>query len=143
MLIRLVIGSLIALVAVAPSMGETPLTGIAGNDFDLSWFTIDGGGVMHSTGGVFELSGTIGQADAGVMAGGDFTISGGFWFEIPVGDCDSDGVVGSLDIRSFADCAEGPDSPFTPAECVCVDFDGDEDVDLRDFADFQAGFTGP
>ncbi len=48
------------------------------NDFDLSWHTIDcGGGV--SVGGGFELSGTIGQHDAGDMAAGEFTVVGGFW----------------------------------------------------------------
>ena len=40
----------------------------AGGGFDLSWFTIDGGGGI-STGGDFSLSGTIGQPDAGVLSG--------------------------------------------------------------------------
>lgn len=31
-------------------------------DCDLSWFTVDRGGVMFNTGGDFELSGTIGRA---------------------------------------------------------------------------------
>ncbi len=34
-------------------------------NFDLSWHTIDGGGEMFTSGGNFELSGTIGQPDAG------------------------------------------------------------------------------
>src|SRR5262245_21181354 len=47
--------------------------------YDLSWNTIDGGGGM-STGGTFEVSGTIGQPDAGsVLSGGSFAVSGGFW----------------------------------------------------------------
>ena len=48
-------------------------------DFDLSWHTIDGGGVMFSTGGAFELSGTIAQPDAGTVSGGAFELAGGFW----------------------------------------------------------------
>ncbi|MCH8948541.1 MAG: acetyl-CoA C-acyltransferase [Acidobacteria bacterium] len=52
-------------------------------EFEMSRSTIDGGGEMSSTGDDFELSGTIGQADAGVMAGDDFELAGGFWFEIP------------------------------------------------------------
>src|SRR5690242_302022 len=44
----------------------------------LDWFTIDGGGGT-STGGVFSVSGTIGQADAGAMSGGNFSVTGGFW----------------------------------------------------------------
>ena len=53
-----------------------------GPDYDLSWYTIDGGGVMFSTdaGGEYELSGTIGQPDAGgPMTGGEFELTGGFW----------------------------------------------------------------
>jgi hypothetical protein len=47
-------------------------------DYDLSWWTVDGGGET-STGGGYALSGTIGQPDAGEMSGGDYTLSGGFW----------------------------------------------------------------
>jgi hypothetical protein len=36
-----------------------------------------GGG--SSTGGVYSLSGTTGQPDAGAMSGGVYTLSGGFW----------------------------------------------------------------
>jgi len=50
----------------------------AGDTYDLSWHTIDGGGGT-STGGNFSLSGTIGQPDAGVMTGGAFELRGGFW----------------------------------------------------------------
>ena len=47
--------------------------------YSLDWFTIDGGGGT-STGGVYSVSGTIGQPDAGpTMSGGNFTIDGGFW----------------------------------------------------------------
>ena len=45
--------------------------------FSIDWSTIDGGGT--STGGVFTVSGTIGQPDAGRMSGGQFTVEGGFW----------------------------------------------------------------
>ena len=47
--------------------------------YDLSWFTIDGGGATFSTGGSYSLSGTIGQADAGTLNGGTYTLAGGFW----------------------------------------------------------------
>lgn len=47
-------------------------------DYDLMWNTIDGGGGV-STGGAFELSGSIGQAEAGMLNGNAFTLSGGFW----------------------------------------------------------------
>lgn len=50
------------------------------DDFTLDWWTVDSGGEMFTTAGNLELSGTIGQPDAGlVMTGGDFELSGGFW----------------------------------------------------------------
>ncbi len=46
--------------------------------YSIDWSTIDGGGGT-STGGVYTVSGTIGQPDAGTMGGGQFTLAGGFW----------------------------------------------------------------
>lgn len=46
--------------------------------YDLSWFAIAGGGGT-STGGVYSVSGTIGQPDTGTLSGGNYTITGGFW----------------------------------------------------------------
>ncbi len=39
---------------------------------------MDGGGGT-STGGVYSVTGTIGQPDAGAMSGGNYTLQGGFW----------------------------------------------------------------
>src|SRR4051794_24113170 len=47
-------------------------------NYDLSWFKIAGGGGT-STGGTYSVSGTIGQADAGHMSGGNYSLDGGFW----------------------------------------------------------------
>lgn len=49
---------------------------------------------MRSTGGEFELSGTIGQPDAGKMSGGDFTLTGGFWAVVQSLEIFSDGFEG-------------------------------------------------
>lgn len=130
--------------------------------YDLSWFTIDGGGVMFSSDGQpggFELSGTIGQHDAGPvnqpMIGGDFELVGGFWpgaMSLPPvpGDADGDGRVDLADYLVFYDCMAGPDAtpspppPTTPEDCLAAfDFAGDQDVDLPDFAEFVLVFTGP
>ena len=46
--------------------------------YSIDWFTIDGGGGT-STGGVYSVTGTIGQPDAGHMSGGNYTLDGGFW----------------------------------------------------------------
>lgn len=47
-------------------------------NYSLDWWTIDGGGGT-SAGGVYSLSGTIGQPDTGRMTGGNYTLEGGFW----------------------------------------------------------------
>ena len=47
--------------------------------YDLSWWTVDGGGYTFSTGGNYTLGGTIGQPDAGTLTGGGYTLGGGFW----------------------------------------------------------------
>jgi hypothetical protein len=47
--------------------------------YDLSWYTIDGGGATFSIGGGYSLGGTIGQPDAGSVSGASYTIAGGFW----------------------------------------------------------------
>jgi len=50
--------------------------------YALDWHTIGGGST--STGGVFAVSGTVGQPNAGKMSGGSFSIQGGFWAILPV-----------------------------------------------------------
>jgi len=51
---------------------------VRGQTYLIDWFSIDGGGGT-STGGVYAVSGSIGQPDAGRMDGGGFTITGGYW----------------------------------------------------------------
>jgi len=50
----------------------------AGGQYELSWYTIDGGG-GRSTGGPYALTGTIGQPDAAWSRGGGYELLGGFW----------------------------------------------------------------
>jgi hypothetical protein len=46
--------------------------------YSVDWFTVDGGGGT-STGGVYSVSGTVGQPDAGRISGGNYSLDGGFW----------------------------------------------------------------
>jgi hypothetical protein len=47
--------------------------------YSVDWSTIDGGGGA-STGGVYSVTGTIGQPDAGPpMTNGQYSVTGGFW----------------------------------------------------------------
>ena len=75
--------------------------------FEIDWFTIDGGGGSASGGG-FELQGTIGQFDAGTtMSNGQFELVGGFWAStqttqtLPLGDFDGNGVVDCADFDGY------------------------------------------
>jgi hypothetical protein len=45
-------------------------------------WTVDGGG-GRSQSSEYTLTGTAGQADAGVSSGGNFTLAGGFWGGYP------------------------------------------------------------
>lgn len=56
----------------------TPLLASAQN-YSIDWYKIAGGGGT-STGGIYAVSGTVGQQDAGgVLAGGGYSLTGGFW----------------------------------------------------------------
>ena len=81
---------------------------IGGGDIDLSWHTIDGGGGTSSGGG-FELEGTIGQHDAGqTMTGGKFALTGGYWAGADAApatpcpwDLDKSGTVNTSDLLAL------------------------------------------
>ena len=48
--------------------------------YDISWWTVDGGGVSFIAGGSYSLGGTAAQPDAGPpLSGGAYTLAGGFW----------------------------------------------------------------
>jgi len=51
---------------------------LAQSQYELSWYTIDGGGGT-SNGGPYVLTGTIGQPDAAYSSGSNYELLGGFW----------------------------------------------------------------
>jgi hypothetical protein len=52
--------------------------------YTVDWYKVAGGGGT-STGGVYSVSGTIGQPDASAaMSGGQYSVTGGFWSLINV-----------------------------------------------------------
>ena len=109
-------------------------TGAAGGGFEMSWYTVDGGGGT-SSGGDFVLSGTAGQPDAGDLAGGDFVLRGGFWQlggpcnSACVWDIDTSGDVRVPDLIKLLSCW-GPLSG--DPDCACLDIDGSGDVRVPD-----------
>jgi len=112
----------------------------------IDWFTIDSGGAMFTTDGQpngFELSGTIGQPDAGVaMTGAGFELVGGFWpgAALPsapcFGDVDGDNQVSLTDL-SIQLANFGLTSGATLED---GDLDGDGDVDLSDLSLMLSAF---
>jgi hypothetical protein len=60
-----------------------PAIGFA-QQYSIDWYKVAGGGGT-STGGLYSVSGTIGQPDAGgPMLGGSYSLTGGFWALISV-----------------------------------------------------------
>jgi hypothetical protein len=58
--------------------------GVHAQSYSINWYKVAGGGGT-STNGPYALSGTIGQPDAsGAMAGGNYSLTGGFWSLISV-----------------------------------------------------------
>jgi len=67
-----VLTALLALTVVVTT--ASPLAG----DYAITWWTVDGGG-STAQGGTYALGGTAGQADAGTLSGGSFSLAGGYW----------------------------------------------------------------
>lgn len=111
--------------------------------FDLTWHTIDAGGDMYCIGGspaaFYEVSGTIGQPDAGRLSGGGFELIGGFWpaADHPgvLGDMNCDGVANVLDINWFVLALLDPPAyamQFPGCNILHGDIDGDGRVSVLD-----------
>ena len=115
--------------------------------YELTWFTVDGGGGMFASGQGFELTGTIGQPDANVMpmTGSDFVLRGGFLSELPAcpyacGDIHPDGVIDLVDFALFAQCFGLRE--YSSVDCACSDLNQDGSIDLQDFATLSLLFGG-
>jgi hypothetical protein len=71
--------AMLLLVALACLLVVSAVLAATSDDYDLSWWTVDGGGQTFSSDGRYSLGGTAGQPDAGVLKGGGYTLAGGFW----------------------------------------------------------------
>jgi hypothetical protein len=70
---------------VAAVLGKGVAVAQTGGGYDLTWSTIDGGG-GSSAGGGYQLIGTSGQSDAGmILSGGGYSLSGSFWSGVSIG----------------------------------------------------------
>ncbi len=119
----------ITTIATLIMLGAAAPTALAQMGPDLSWNTIDSGGGT-SVGGAFEVSGTIGQPDAGAMSGGEFDLAGGFWpgvIDLCYPDCNDSGTLTIADFICFqakfvagnlyADCTQN--GALTVADFIC------------------------
>ena len=71
-----------ALMTVTALIAFTPNS--QAQSYSIDWYKIAGGGGT-STNGQYAVTGTIGQPDAGgAMAGGNYSLTGGFWSLISV-----------------------------------------------------------
>ncbi|MCI0498199.1 MAG: hypothetical protein L0Y36_00760 [Planctomycetales bacterium] len=101
------------------------LATIGYGDYSIPWHTIDGGGGT-SSGGTYQLTGTIGQPNAGYHGGGPYELLGGFWVGGPL--C----IVDLEDFAQFASywlevsCDAGNDY------CGGADLNHLDDVNLDD-----------
>ena len=60
-------------------LAAPPVNGGAAADYDLKWWTVDGGGCIASTAGSYILSGTAGQPNAETGSTGLYALNGGVW----------------------------------------------------------------
>ena len=119
----------------ATTLAPAPARAQMGPNLDLSWSTIDAGGGA-STGGVFALTGTIAQPDAGVMSGGALELAGGFWGSgLPpcYPDCNTDGALTVADFGCFQ-------TKFVIGDPY-ADCNGDGVRTVADFGCFQTRFV--
>jgi hypothetical protein len=116
------------------------LSSAARAQFTITRNTVDGGGVMNSTGGNFSLGGTIGQHDAGPesgpLASGTYSLVGGFWPVTQVcaclGDMNGDGQKNGQDVQLFVQCQ------LVGGTCSCADVDTVNGVTIDDVEIFVA-----
>ncbi len=95
--------------------------GAMGNDYRISWDSVDGGGSV-SSGSRYSVVGVIGQPDAGGGYNEAYEIDGGYWpGRLP--RC----IVDLEDLAAFA-------AEWLTAGDVPADLNDDQTVDISDFA---------
>jgi len=71
--ISLLLASVCLMLVAGSALAQT------GGDYDLTWWTVDGGGGTVEGSG-YTLIGTVGQPEPGPsLTGGDYTLLSGFW----------------------------------------------------------------
>ena len=119
--------AILVVIAVASTTAARAQTG---GGYDLTWSNLDCASTNPSSGGGYELGATIGQADAGNLAGGAYALQGGFWSSSnqPT-DAPPDTTEGS---GPFVFRLQGNiPNPFTSQTSISFSLAREEDVRLR------------
>lgn len=118
------------------------------SQFDVKWNTTDAGG-GSSFGGPWEITGTIGQPDAGKTLNGITVLSGGFWSGVVHGvliaDMNCDGAVNNFDIDPFVFAltdAGAYQALYPNCDILAGDINGDGAVNNFDIDPFVNLLTG-
>ncbi len=153
----LILFAVLVMASVADDPRINPITSsadelcAAGSGYEIHWWTVDGGGDLWSTGGPFELAGTIGQPDAGSMSGGVYELAGGFWAGVGLeagallGDLNCDGLVNVFDIDPFVLALTDPAAyalAYPDCDYMLADINGDGLVNVFDIDPFVELLVG-
>ena len=112
--------TLLSMVALTVMLLTAHTNAQTGEQYEITWSSIDGGG-STSTGGPYELTGTIGQHDTGISSAEEYVLSAGF-------HPGSFGCIVNLtDLRLFAE-------QWLQSGTLTADLDGNDTVDIADFA---------
>lgn len=96
-------------------------------NFSIDWFTVAGGG-MKSRADKYVLNGTVGQAAAGAMTKGNYSVVGGFWSFSAAGPASGTSISADLAGSTYA----GID--LTDPAQAQADLDGDGVSNLMEYA---------
>lgn len=125
-------------------VGVSPGSG-GGDAFDIAWAIdpvtllpagLDGFDFIRITNGVDFVDPFLGEKSPEIDAVADVS-------PLPPGDTDEDRDVDLLDYAALFDCQYDGGVLPDPVVCARVDFDGNQWIDVLDYAGFQSAFTGP
>lgn len=82
LLLSLVVVSSLGFLAISRTLAAPAAPAAPAAGYQIGWWTVDTGG-GRSQGGEYVLQGTAGQAEAGVLTGSAFRLTGGYWSSVP------------------------------------------------------------
>lgn len=117
-----------------------PVAALAGPNYNLNWYVVDGGGGNAVASASFKLGVSAAQPVAGEVASPSFRLKMGFWYGARTchcpfaGDPDGSGATDVLDVVAIIDRAFGGGSCTSDPGCPIerCDFDGSAMTDVLD-----------